>query len=102
MVSLLLNYAASKCPEGDAIWPCTCFDEGLSALLICQNKNLNDSQASEILNIFLSQPPPTTTERKGPISPLGYVEMQLNKLTRIPIEMKKNFPHFGNVGHLSQ
>ena len=97
MVSLLLNYAASKCPEGDAIWPCTCFDEGLSA-----PKNLNDLQASDILNIFLSQPPPTTTERKGPISPLGYVEMQLNKLTRIPIEMKKNFPHFGNVGHLSQ
>ena len=83
---LIVNYCvAYVCPPPDEISPCSCSDlggDGLTVQLLCANLNLNDTTASDILNTMITWPR---------VSPLRRLEMQSNRLTKVPTQVTQ-FP----------
>ena len=81
------------CPPPDTYAPCRC-TEDLSKLggvkprvkLDCFERNLSDSNASNILDVFLSPD----------ISPISILDLSFNQLTRIPSQVR-SFPHLQSV-----
>ena len=77
------------CPPPDTYAPCRC-TEDLSKLggvkLDCFERNLSDSNASNILDVFLSPD----------ISPISILNLSFNQLTRIPSQIR-SFPHLQSV-----
>ena len=74
--------AAVICPPDDAIAPCNCAESSYypgNIYLDCYYSNLNDSQTGEILDGYL-----TTSG----VSPLVYLNLQYNRLTRVPSQVK--------------
>lgn len=70
------------CPPPDAYVPCTCGEYSNNSDLIfldCADKKLNDWQASQILDAFLSTPG---------LSPLGRLDLYSNQLTHVPIQIR--------------
>ena len=95
--------AAVICPPDDAIAPCNCAESSYypgNIYLDCYYSNLNDSQTGEILDGYL-----TTSG----VSPLVYLNLQYNRLTRVPKSSKKLYAtcrplfrrqshHLGRIG----
>ena len=81
MLSLSVN-AAVVCPTTDAIASCYCSEVVNPPNTIhfsCYDKNLTDSQASDILDALL-----TTSS----VSPLSWLDFSFNQLTKVPIQIK--------------
>ena len=79
--SSLIN-AAVVCPPESATSPCGCREYQLKLGTIyidCYAQKLNDSQVSDILDIFLASPG---------VSPFSVLDLRFNQLTRIPTQMK--------------
>ena len=80
-------YSPVICPEVEDISPCKCErsrgGDGTVALF-CEGLNLNDVNASRILESFLRTPD---------VSPIGMVVFSKNKLTRIPKQLR----HFNRM-----
>jgi hypothetical protein len=81
-------YSPVICPGDEDIFPCKCErsrgGDGTSVALFCEGLNLNDVNASRILESFLRAPD---------VSPLGMVVFSKNKLTRIPKQLR----HFNRL-----
>ena len=76
--SLLVD--AAVCPSANVILPCTCSQYTTNTTqLDCNSLNLIDSQASEILDAYLSSPG---------VSPVGQLYLSNNNLTRVPVQVK--------------
>ena len=73
--------AAVICPSDSVISPCACSQYTTStSTLDCAGKNVNDSQASDILDAYLTIPG---------VSPVGDIELYYNPLlTHIPVQVK--------------
>ena len=70
------------CPPAADYAPCLCGENRGrpgTVYLYCYNQNLTDSQMSGILDAFLTTPG---------VSPLGYLSMWQNQLTRVPTQIK--------------
>ena len=71
------------CPPVEAISPCNCYEyqfKPTTTSLNCYFRNLNDSQASAILDAYLNTPN---------VSPVGQLLLNYNELlTRVPVQMK--------------
>ena len=65
------------CPEPVDLLPCTCTGNGEgNGVLECDEKNLNDDLASQILDLFTTSP-----------TLLNSVNMRRNQLTRVPSQL---------------
>ena len=91
---LIGNCAAYVCPPPDEISPCSCSDlggDGLTVQLRCINSNLNDTRANDILETMITWPR---------VSPLRHLEMQNNRLTKVPTQVAQfpllNYIDFSN------
>ena len=77
--------AAVICPPAEGYAPCACqidpYGDGTTIRLNCNNQQLNDGQASAMLDVFLTTPG---------ISPLSWFNFPGNRLTRVP----NQFPLF--------
>ena len=87
--SLVVN-AAAVCPPATDNVPCSCYEWPQSSTIdiYCYNQNLSDSQVSDILDAFLTTP--------GVSSSVGSLDLRLNRLTRVPPQMKL-FPQLKTV-----
>ena len=73
---------AAVCPPASAISPCDCGQSQFNTnttYLFCNSRNLTDSQVSAILDAYLNTPN---------VSPVRQLELQYNRLTRVPDQMK--------------
>ena len=72
---------AAVCPSANVILPCTCSQYTTNTTTLnCNSLNLIDSQASEILDAYLSSPG---------VSPVGQLYLSNNRLlTRVPVQVK--------------
>lgn len=82
MVVVFISAVTSQivCPDRTAIAPCNCNDGGdnVGIELECFAKDLTDAQVSVILDTYLSTPG---------VSPLTYLMLRANQLTRIPSQV---------------
>ena len=77
--------AAVLCPPVEAISPCLCYQNTTTTTTLnCQSLNLTDSQASDILDAYLSTPD---------VSPVGVLYLNgIRLLTHIPIQINSFTP----------
>ena len=91
-LSVLLVEAVVVCPPFDVISPCTCAEAQTAntTFVFCASNNLNDPQASDILDAYLKTPG---------VSPMGQILLSGNLLTHVPVQMKSftqlEFAFFG-------
>lgn len=82
--SVVVNERNSFCPEPELIGPCKCVNYGLepnnTMALDCKLLNLNDKEASHILNTFI--------RNSGDFTLLRQVSFWRNLLTKIPQEIR--------------
>ena len=82
--SVVVNERNSFCPEPELIGPCKCVNYGLepnnTMALDCNSLNLNDEEASHILNTFI--------RNSGDFTLLRQVSFVWNRLTKIPQEIR--------------
>ena len=92
--SPLMVEGAVVCPSAADYAPCECSEyiyQPGTVFLGCSSKQLTDSRASDILDVFLTTPG---------VSPLVYLDLQYNQLTREPSQIK-SFPQLERVYLLS-
>jgi Leucine-rich repeat (LRR) protein len=89
LLSSSLAEAAVTCPPIEFYSPCECTEwTGTGTIrLSCFARNLTDSKATEILQVFLTTPE---------VSPVGILKLDRNLLTRIPDEIHQ-FPQLVRV-----
>ena len=83
LVLLMVGWSSGQtsCPDSSLLSPCICSDnaDGVTTLLNCFARNVNDDRVSAILDIFLNP--------LYRLSPLGNINLGYNLLTKVPSQI---------------